>query len=143
MSALTKCAGLLAGLSTVAVIGVAVAQSEPPNPHITNHPIAAGQQSSHMTPMGETGVLAHPGEINTAATITREPEVATVAPAPAAEPAPEAVAAAPEPAPEAVAAAPAPAPEPQPQAAGPAPDTTTMGAAPEPEPQLMAKADRG
>ena len=141
MSALTKCAGLLAGLSTVAVIGVAVAQSEPPNPHITNHPIAAGQQSSHMTPMGETGVLAHPGEINTAATITREPEVATVAPAP--EPAPEPVAAAPEPAPEAVAAAPAPAPEPQPQAAGPAPDTTTMGAAPEPEPQLMAKADRG
>jgi hypothetical protein len=123
MSALTKCAGLLAGLSTVAVIGVAVAQSEPPNPYISNHPIAAGQQSTHMTPMGETGVLAHPGEIRTA-TITKQPEVAVVAPAPepvAAAPAPEPVAVAPEPAP-----------------------TTTMGAAPaEPEPMKVAKADRG
>lgn len=128
MSAFTKCAGLLAGLSTVAVIGVAVAQSEPPNPLITNHPIAAGQQSSHMTPMGETGVLAHIGEIQTAATITREPEVAQVAPAP------EPVAAAPAPAPEPVAAAPAPEPAP----------TSTMGAAPAPEPApLVAKADRG
>lgn len=132
MSAFTKCAGLLAGLSTVAVIGVAVAQSEPPNPLITNHPIAAGQQSSHMTPMGETGVLAHMGEVQTAATITREPEVAQVAPAP--EPAPEPVAAAPAPAPEPVAAAPAPEPAP----------TTTMGAAPASEPEpLVAKADRG
>jgi hypothetical protein len=128
MSAFTKCAGLLAGLSTVTVIGVAVAQSEPPNPLITNHPIAAGQQSSHMTPMGETGVLAHLGEIRTAATITREPEVAQVAPAP------EPVAAAPAPAPEPVAAAPAPEPAP----------TSTMGAAPAPEPApLVAKADRG
>ncbi|MDP3856363.1 MAG: hypothetical protein Q8Q73_01230 [Stagnimonas sp.] len=128
MSAYTKCAGLLAGLSTVAVIGVAVAQSEPPNPLITNHPIAAGQQSTHMTPMGETGVLAHPGEMRTAATITREPEVAQVAPAP-----------------EPVAAAPAPAPEPVAVAPEPAPATTTMGAAPaEPEPApLVAKADRG
>ena len=131
MSAFTKCAGLLAGLSTVAVIGVAVAQSEPPNPLITNHPIAAGQQSTHMTPMGETGVLAHPGEMRTAATITREPEVAQVAPTPA--PAP--VAAAPAPAPEPVAAAPAPEPAP----------TSTMGAAPAPEERepLVAKADRG
>ena len=124
MSAMTKCAGLLAGLSTVAVIGVAVAQSEPPNPQITSHPIAAGQQSSHMTPMGETGVLAHIGEMQTTATITREPEVAQVAPAPepvAAAPAPEPVAAAPEPAP-----------------------TTTMGAAPAPEPApLVARVDRG
>ena len=129
MSAITKCAGLLAGLSTVAVIGVAVAQSEPPNPYITNHPIAAGQQSTHMTPMGETGVLAHPGEISTAATITREPEVAQVAPAPEPEP---------------VAAAPAPAPEPVAAAPEPEPSTTTMGAAPAPEPEpLMAKADRG
>lgn len=120
MSAFTKCAGLLAGLSTVAVIGVAVAQSEPPNPLITNHPIAAGQQSSHMTPMGETGVLAHIGEIQTTATITRQPEVAQVAPEPVAV-APEPVAVAPEPAP-----------------------TTTMGAAPAPEPApLVAKADRG
>lgn len=124
MSAMTKCAGLLAGLSTVAVIGVAVAQSEPPNPLITNHPIAAGQQSTHMTPMGETGVLAHIGEIQTTATITRQPEVAYVAPAPepvAVAPAPEPVAAAPEPAP-----------------------TTMMGAAPAAEPApMVAKADRG
>jgi hypothetical protein len=125
MSTLTKCAGLLAGLTTVAVIGVAVAQSEPPNPLITNHAIGAGQQSSHITPMGETGVLAPLGEIRTA-TITREPEVAAVAPtpAPAAEPAP--------PAPAPVAAAPAPAPEP--------PTTVAMGAAPvqpAPEPAPM------
>jgi hypothetical protein len=116
MSALTKFAGLLAGLSTVAVIGVAVAQSEPPNPLVTNPAIGAGQQSSHMTPMGETGVLAPLGEVRTA-TIAREPEVAAVAPAPAAEPAP---------APEPVAAAPAP---------EPAPSTVAMGAAPEPTPE--------
>src|SRR3972149_1173150 len=61
MSAFTKCAGLLAGLSTVAVIGVAVAQGQPPNPMITNHAIGAGQQSTHVTPMGETGVLAQAG----------------------------------------------------------------------------------
>lgn len=129
MSALTKCAGLLAGLSTVAVISVAVAQSEPPNPYVTNPAIGAGQQSTHVTPMGETGVLSHPGEMRTA-TITRQPEVAAVAPAP--EPAPAPVAAAPEPAPAPVAAA------------EPAPSTTTMGAAPaEPEPRMVAKADRG
>jgi hypothetical protein len=114
MSALTKAAGLLAGVSAVAVIGVAVAQSEPPNPLIPHHAIAAGQQSSHITPMGETGVLAPLGEIRTA-TITREPEVAVVAPppAPVAQPAPEPVAA-------------APAPEPAPST------TVAMGAAPEP-----------
>jgi hypothetical protein len=115
MSALTKCAGLLAGVSTVAVLGVAIAQSEPPNPMITNHPIAAGQQSSHMTPMGETGVLVHLGEVRTA-TITKEPEVAVVQPEPAA-PAPEPVAAAPEPATTTIAmgapAAPEPAPAPR------------------------------
>lgn len=122
MTALTKCAGLLAGLSTVAVIGVAVAQSEPPNPFIANHAIAAGQQSTHITPMGETGVLAPLGEIRTA-TITREPEVAAVAPAP--EPAPVAQAPAPEP-PAPVAAAPAPEP----------PAAVAMGAAPaEPTPE--------
>jgi hypothetical protein len=133
MSALTKCAGLVAGLSAVAVIGVAVAQSEPPNPFIANHAIGAGQQSTHVTPMGETGVLAHLGEIRTA-TITREPEVATVAPEPAPAPAP--VAEAPAPAPEPVAAAPAPEP----------PSTVAMGAAPEPMPEpapLRPRADRG
>ena len=123
MSALTKCAGLLAGVSTVAVLGVAIAQSEPPNPMITNHPIAAGQQSSHMTPMGETGVLVHLGEVRTA-TITKEPEVAVVQPEPAA------------PAPEPVAAAPAP---------EPATTTIAMGApaAPEPAPApRVVRADR-
>lgn len=114
MSAFSKCAGLVAGLSAVAVISVAVAQSEPPNPLISNHPIAAGQQSTHLTPMGETGVLAPLGELRTA-TITREPEVAVVAP----EPAPVAL-----PAPAPVAAAPAPEPT----------TTVAMGAAPEPAP---------
>ena len=123
MSALTKCAGLLAGLSTVAVISVAVAQSEPPNPHITNPAIGAGQQSTHITPMGETGVLTHPGELRTAA-IVKEPEVAVVAPAP------EPVAAAPV-APEPVAAAPEPA------------QTMGAGPAPEPVPEKVARADRG
>lgn len=128
MRALTKCAGLLAGLSAVAVIGVAVAQSEPPNPLITNHAIAAGQQSTHITPMGETGVLAPLGEIRTATTITREPEVAAVAPAPEPAPAPAPVAEAPAPA-APVAAAPAP---------EPAPSTVAMGAPPaEPEPAPM------
>jgi hypothetical protein len=116
MSAVTKFAGLLAGLSTVAVIGVAVAQSEPPNPLITNPAIGAGQQSTHVTPMGETGVLASLPEMRTA-TITRQPEVAQVAP-----PAPVAEAA---PAPVAV----APAPEPA--------QTVAMGAAPEPAPAPM------
>ncbi len=116
MSAFTKVAGVVAGVSAVAVIGVAVAQSEPPNPLVTNPAIGAGQQSTHMTPMGETGVLAPIGEIRTAATITRQPEVAAVAPAPAAEPAP---------APAPVAQAPAPEPAP----------TVAMGAAPEPQPE--------
>jgi len=120
MTVLTKFAGLLAGVSAVAVIGVAVAQSEPPNPLITNPAIGAGQQSTHVTPMGETGVLAPIGGEVRSATITRQPEVAAVAP-----PAPEPVAAAPEPAPEPVAAAPAP---------EPAPTTVAMGAAPEPAP---------
>ena len=124
MSAFKKCAGLLVGLSTVAAIGIAVAQSEPPNPLITNPAIGAGQQSVHVTPMGETGVLAPLPEVRTA-TITRQPEVAQVAP-PAPAPAPVAEAK-PEPAP--VAAAPAPEPAPS--------TTVAMGAAPEPAPAPM------
>jgi hypothetical protein len=136
MTALKKCAGLLAGLSTVALVGVAVAQSEPPNPLISNHPIAAGQQSSHMTPMGETGVLAPLDEMRTA-TITREPEVATVAPTPEPAPAP-----APAPVAEAPAATPTPAPEPAPVAAAPAPEpapapTVAMGSGPAETPEPM------
>jgi hypothetical protein len=126
MTALKKCAGLLTGLSTVAVIGVAVAQSEPPNPLVTNPAIAAGQQSTHFTPMGETGVLAPLGEIRTA-TITRQPEVATVTPAPEPAPAPAPVAEAP-----AAPVAAAPAPEPAPSS------TVAMGGpAAEPEPAPM------
>lgn len=86
MSAFTKLAGLVAGVSTVAVLGVAIAQGQPPNPLVTNHAIGAGQQSSHITPMGETGVLTGLGEIRTA-TIQREAPVAVVTPpAPVAEP---------------------------------------------------------
>jgi hypothetical protein len=131
MTVLIKCAGLLAGVSTVAVMGVAIAQSEPPNPLITNPAIGAGQQSPQMTPMGETGVLAPLPEMKTA-TITREPQVAAVAPAPApeAQPAPE---------PSAPVAA-APAPEPAP--------SSTMGAAPETSPEpapapMPPRQDRG
>ncbi|HWP10758.1 MAG TPA: hypothetical protein VNN06_02970 [Ramlibacter sp.] len=124
MSTLTKCAGLLAGVSAVAVIGLAVAQSEPPNPLIGNHAIGAGQQSTHYTPMGETGVLVPLPEVRTATVITPAPvAVVTPPPAPVAEPA------APAPAP--VAAAPAPEP----------PTTVALGAAPEPAP-MPVRADR-
>lgn len=124
MSALTKCAGLVAGLSAVGVIGVAVAQSVPPNPLIKNPAIGAGQQTVFLTPMGETGVLAPaPMAPVSTATITKEPEVA----------------AAPAPAPEPVAAAPAPA-EPVAAAPEPAPSTVAMGAAPEPQPAPMRAA---
>jgi len=127
MSLFTKIAGVAAGVSAVAVLGVAIAQGQPPNPLITNHAIGAGQQSTHVTPMGETGVLAWIGETRTA-TLTKEPEPVAAAPAPAPEP---------------VAAAPAPAPEPVAAAPAPEPSTTTMGAAPaEPEPMRVARADR-
>ena len=52
MSTLKKIAGIVAGLSAVAVIGVATAQSVPPNPFVTNHAQGAGQQSTHLTWMG-------------------------------------------------------------------------------------------
>ena len=116
---------ILVAAVAAAAFSLAFAQSAPPRPGVTNPAIGAGQQSTHLTPMGETGVLTHPGELRTAA-ITKEPEVATVAPAP-----------------EPVAAAPA-APAPEPVAAAPAPEPAqTMGAAPEPEPQKVARADRG
>lgn len=125
MSLFTKIAGVAAGVSTVAVLGVAIAQGQPPNPLIPNHAIGAGQQSTHVTPMGETGVLTWMGETRTA-TLTKEPEPVAAAPAP-----------------EPVAAAPAPAPEPVAAAPAPEPATSTMGAAPaEPEPMRVARADR-
>jgi hypothetical protein len=121
MSAFTKAAGLVAGLSTVAVISVAVAQGVEPDPRISNPALGAGQQSSQHTSMGETGVPADLLEVRTA--IIQEAPPAPVAAAPQAAPAPEPVAAAP----------------------APAPETTTMGAAPapveQPAPQV-ARADR-
>jgi hypothetical protein len=122
MSATTKVVGLIAGLSAVAAIGVAVAQGVPPNPYIVNPALGAGQQSTHMTSMGETGVPGLTDPIRTAV-IVRQQEVA-VAPAPMiAEPAPAPVVAA---------------------QVETAPAATTMGAAPEPAPApvRIAKRDR-
>lgn len=123
MSATTKVVGLIAGLSAVAAIGVAVAQGVPPNPYIVHHALGAGQQSTHMTSMGETGVPGLTDTVRTA-TIVRTPEVAVVE-------TPVVVAEAPVPAPVVIAQA-----EPAPAA--------TMGAAPEPAPApvRIARADR-
>jgi hypothetical protein len=123
MSATTKVVGLIAGLSAVAAIGVAVAQGVPPNPYIANPALGAGQQSTHMTSMGETGVPGLTDTIRTA-TIVQTQEVA-VLPAP--------VMAAPEPAPAPVVAA-------QVETA----PAATMGAAPEPAPApvRIARSDR-
>jgi hypothetical protein len=120
MAVMKKIAGLVAGVSAVAVIGVAVAQGVPPNPFVTNHALGAGQQSSHLTSMGETGVPGLIDQVQTAQ-ITTVQEVARVE-----EPAPV------------VAQAPAPAP------AAPVVEQQQMGAAPAPaEPAPMApKADR-
>ncbi len=120
MSATKKIVGLLAGVAAVAAIGTAaIAQGNPPNPLIGNHPIAAGQQSSQHTAMGETGVPAEAFQVRTAV-ITQEPAPVAVVEQPA----------------PVVAEAPAPAVE-----------TTTMGAAPaepvvEAAPMQVARADR-
>ena len=125
MSATTKVVGLIAGLSAVAAIGVAVAQGVPPNPYIANPALGAGQQSTHMTSMGETGVPGLTDTVRTAV-IVRQQEVA-VAPAPV------------------IMAKPAPAPVvAQVETTSSA---TTMGAAPEPTPApvrtvRVAKRDR-
>ncbi len=113
MSATTKVVGLIAGLSAVAAIGVAVAQGVPPNPYIVNPALGAGQQSTHMTSMGETGVPGLTDPVRTA-TIVRTEEVA-VMPAP-------------------VVAEPAPAPAPVIAAQVETAPAATMGAAPQPEP---------
>ncbi|MGE4242269.1 hypothetical protein [Ramlibacter sp.] len=78
--AMKKIAGLIAGVASVAVIGVAVAQGVPPNPYVTNHALGAGQQSTHMTSMGETGVPGFVDSTVTATVITEQP--VAVAPAP-------------------------------------------------------------
>jgi hypothetical protein len=105
MSALKKIAGLVAGLSAVATIGVAVAQGVPPNPFISNPALGAGQQSTHLTAMGETGVPGLIDQVNAVAITPIETRTESVAVAPPAEPAPApvqemgAAPAAPEPAP--------------------------------------------
>jgi hypothetical protein len=111
-----KIAGLVAGASAVAVIGVAMAQGVPPNPFVANHALGAGQQSSHMTSMGETGVPGLIDQVQTAQVITVQEAPVAVAPAPV---------------------APAPAQEVQQMGAAPAP------VAQEPAPEMVAKADRG
>ena len=86
MSAFKKIAGLVAGVSAVGAIGVAVAQGVEPNPHVSNPALGAGEQTVNLTPIGETGVLA---EVNTipqqAASLTKLDEQAAVASPPAQE----------------------------------------------------------
>jgi hypothetical protein len=82
MAVLKKIAGLAAGVSAVAVIGVALAQGVPPNPFISNPALGAGQQSTHLTSMGETGVPGLIDQVQTAQ-VTTVREVAQVQPAPA------------------------------------------------------------
>jgi len=77
MAVLKKIAGLIAGASAVAAIGVAVAQGVPPNPFVSNPALGAGQQSSHLTSMGETGVPGLIDQVQTAQ-ITTVREVAVV-----------------------------------------------------------------
>ena len=116
MAVLKKIAGLIAGASAVAVIGVAMAQGIPPNPFVSNPALGAGQQSSHLTSMGETGVPGLIDQVQTAQ-ITTVREVAQVE-----QPAP-------------VAQAPAPIVE----------ERQSMGAAPapaEPAPVMAPKRDR-
>jgi hypothetical protein len=58
MTASTTLKALFAGAATVALIGTAMAQGNPPNPAVKNAPTGAGQQSSQQTPMGTTGTPA-------------------------------------------------------------------------------------
>jgi hypothetical protein len=77
MAVLKKIAGLVVGVSAVAAIGVAVAQGVPPNPFVSNPALGAGQQSTHLTSMGETGVPGLIDQVQTAQ-ITTVREVAQV-----------------------------------------------------------------
>ncbi|MEJ7931345.1 hypothetical protein WG922_15325 [Ramlibacter sp. AN1015] len=56
MSKTTKLLGMILGISAATTMGVAMAQSVPPDADVANPAIGAGQQSVHGTPMGETGV---------------------------------------------------------------------------------------
>lgn len=80
MAVLKKIAGLIAGASAVAVIGVAVAQGVPPNPFVSNPALGAGQQSSHLTSMGETGIPGLVDQVQTAQIITAPVAVVEQAP---------------------------------------------------------------
>ena len=112
MAVMKKIAGLIAGASAVAVIGVAMAQGVPPNPFLSNPALGAGQQSTHLTSMGETGVPGLIDQVQTAQTVVEERTAVVETPATVAE-------------------APAPVVEQQ-----------SMGAAPAPEAPIVAKADR-
>ena len=79
MSAFKKAAGLVAGVAAVTVIGVAVAQSVPPNPFNLSGSEGAGEQTVHMTPIGETGVLVEAPVAQQVATLTKQNEQAAVA----------------------------------------------------------------
>jgi hypothetical protein len=92
MAVMKKIAGLIAGASAVAVIGVAVAQGVPPNPFISNPALGAGQQSTHLTSMGETGVPGMIDQVQTAQTVIEQrtaivetPAYVAQAPAPVVE----------------------------------------------------------
>jgi hypothetical protein len=92
MAVLKKIAGLVVGASAVAVIGLAVAQGVPPNPFVINPALGAGQQSSHLTSMGETGVPGLIDQVQTAQVTTvrevarvEQPAVVAQAPAPVIE----------------------------------------------------------
>jgi hypothetical protein len=61
MTASNQLKSLLAGVATVALIGSAMAQGNPPNPAVKSAPVGAGQQSSQGTPMGTTGTPAGGG----------------------------------------------------------------------------------
>lgn len=62
--------GLLAGVATVAFIGSAMAQGNPPNPAVKSAPVGAGQQSTQQTPMGTTGTPAGGGTAATSSGTT-------------------------------------------------------------------------
>lgn len=70
MAVLKKIAGLAIGVSAVAAIGIAVAQGVPPNPFVSNPALGAGQQSTHLTSMGETGVPGMIDQVQTAQVTT-------------------------------------------------------------------------
>ncbi|NML48557.1 hypothetical protein HHL11_32735 [Ramlibacter sp. G-1-2-2] len=84
-----------------------MAQGVPPNPFIANPALGAGQQSTHLTSMGETGVPGIVDQVQTAQTTVVEERTAVVEqPAPVAQVTEQqSMGAAPEPAPQVIAKA--------------------------------------